>query len=113
MQRRHFLQTSVAALAVTGSSSAIHATTKTPAHHDITISRFKFVPDTLDVRIGDTITWLNKDIAPHTATANDDSWTTDELGKKQSQTLTITTEMSGKYYCVYHPHMKAKLIITS
>ncbi len=113
MHRRRFLQTSVAALAATGSSSALHAATKAPIHHDITIYRFKFVPDTLDVRVGDTITWLNKDIAPHTATANDDSWTTDELGKRQSQTLTVTADMSGDYYCVYHPHMKAKLNIAS
>ena len=113
MQRRRFLQTSVAAVVVTGSSSKLHATTKAPTHYDITITRFKFVPDTLDVHLGDTITWLNKDIAPHTATANDDSWTTDELGKKQSQSLTVTAEMSGDYYCVYHPHMKAKLNITS
>ncbi len=113
MQRRNFLKASVAVLAATGTSSAIHATTKTPTQHNIKISRFKFVPDNLNVRVGDTITWVNEDIAPHTATANDDSWTTDELGKAQSQTLEITADMSGDYYCVYHPHMKAKITIGS
>ena len=42
--------------------------------HVIEIHKMKFQAGMLNVKIGDTVTWVNKDIVPHTATANDKSW---------------------------------------
>jgi plastocyanin len=42
--------------------------------HDVSISGFKFQPDTLTVHVGDTVQWKNSDIVPHTVTATDKSF---------------------------------------
>ena len=39
------------------------------AEHVVTIEGMRFVPATLAVRRGDRVTWVNKDLVPHTATA--------------------------------------------
>ena len=42
--------------------------------HTVVIADMKFVPDTLTVKRGDTVKWVNKDFFPHTATAQDKSF---------------------------------------
>jgi len=42
--------------------------------HIIEIRDFVFSPISVEVKAGDTITWTNFDIVPHTATAIDHSW---------------------------------------
>lgn len=89
-----------------GSAAAANAKT-----HNIDIASFKFSVAELSVEVGDTITWTNKDGAPHTATALDGSWTTKTLKKGESETITVTAEMGREYRCNIHRNMKAKLKI--
>jgi plastocyanin len=77
--------------------------------HDIEIRRFKFVPASLDVRPGDMICWTNFDLAPHTATADDDGFDTGILKKGQSQVVEVSEALSRTYHCAFHPHMKARI----
>ena len=41
--------------------------------HEVEIAGFVFTPQTIKVKQGDSITWINRDIAPHTATGSDGS----------------------------------------
>lgn len=77
--------------------------------HTIEISNFEFSPSTLRVRVGDRIKWVNLDIVPHTATANDFSWDTGELKPNESAETLIQAKQSEQYFCRFHPTMKAKL----
>ncbi len=79
--------------------------------HLVEIQGFKFHPDKLRVRAGDRITWSNRDIAPHTATAKDESWDTGEITKGQTRSLSVTPDMSGVYYCRFHPQMTGEILI--
>lgn len=79
--------------------------------HLVEIRGFKFSPDKLRVRAGDRITWSNRDIAPHTATANDESWDTGEIKKGETKSMRVTSGMSGGYFCRFHPQMTAELVI--
>jgi plastocyanin len=81
------------------------------SHHEVKIKSFAFEPQEITVRVGDTVSWTNLDIAPHTATGLDHVWDTGELGRQVSRTLTVTSEMAGEYYCVFHPHMKAIMTV--
>lgn len=99
-----------AAMVVLVSGLLASAGTALSAEHVIEIRRFKFVPATLNVRIGDTVTWINRDIAPHTATATNKSWDTKQIQRQKSSSLTVTKGMSGAYFCRYHPHMKGTLV---
>lgn len=77
-----------------------------PVVHEVTIKRFTYEPEHLQVRVGDSIRWTNLDIAPHTASADELSWDTGELKKGESAEIVITDGMELKYFCVFHPHMK-------
>ena len=79
--------------------------------HVIEIKDFQFVPAVLEVKVGDTVTWVNRDYAPHTATAEDDSWDTGNLDFKKKARITISAKTGSTYYCLYHPNMKGSLII--
>ncbi len=91
--------------------SKAKASGELPATHKVEIRKFKFVPDHLAVKPGDTIIWTNLDIAPHTATANDKSWDTGRLNKGQSKSVVVSNAMTAEYYCRFHPSMKAGLQI--
>lgn len=79
--------------------------------HQIKISNFEFAPAILNVKIGDTVNWMNTDIAPHTATARDKSWSTKTLKKGEQQEIIISKDMSLDYFCRFHPMMKAALTL--
>ncbi len=78
--------------------------------HIVEIKEFEFVPPQLTVSVGDTIKWINRDIVPHTASANDGSWDTKELKLGESKTITVSKGMLTDYFCQFHPNMKAKLV---
>jgi plastocyanin len=79
--------------------------------HVVEIVAFKFVPNTLEVKVGDTITWVNRDIVPHTATADDFSFDTGQLKQNELASITVTPSLSFSYICKFHPKMKATIIV--
>ncbi|MEM7191121.1 MAG: cupredoxin domain-containing protein [Pseudomonadota bacterium] len=112
--RRHIIGAAAAATAASAlavlrpiSVSADTGATK----HIVKITGFSFEPAELTVAPGDSVTWTNRDIAPHTATAFDGSWDTGTLEKDQSATLVINEDFAGEYFCVHHPTMKAEITV--
>ncbi|WP_052741687.1 cupredoxin domain-containing protein [Kiloniella litopenaei] len=78
-------------------------------NHSIEIHNLVFVPEVITVCPGDKIRWINRDISPHTATALDGCWDTQELTLNQHRTLIVTEDMAGEYYCLFHPHMRGEI----
>jgi plastocyanin len=87
------------------------ATVKAAAATGVTIQNFKFSPGTSSVHVGDTITWTNRDIAPHTATAKDGSFDTGTINKNKSGSHTFTKAGSFAYICSIHPSMKGTVTV--
>ena len=81
--------------------------------HEIEISQFRFTPDRLMVRPGDEVRWTNRDLAPHTVTAQDRSFDSGRIGKDESWSLVITEDTTEEYFCAFHPRMQAVLEIMS
>ena len=80
--------------------------------HEVAMRRLAFEPEQLDVAIGDSIRFTNHDLAPHTATAEDGSWDSGTLAKGDSATLEVTADWGTDYFCAFHPHMTARLVIS-
>lgn len=80
------------------------------ADHAVAIKGMKFVPATIEVAAGDTVTFTNEDSAPHTATASDGSFDTGRLGKGQSATVEIEGAGSFDYICLLHRSMKGRVV---
>ena len=111
--RRSILKGCAAAFAAAAFSRphASVATSGAPFEHRVEIARLKFTPDRLRVRVGDTISWTNRDIAPHTATSLDRSWDTGRIDKDETKSIVVTADLSPAYFCRFHPNMKAHLEI--
>jgi plastocyanin len=70
-----------------------------------------FKPDTVRVRVGDAVHWVNGDLVTHTVEADDGSWTSGDLRAEQRYTRTFTTPGSFPYHCGPHPHMRGVVIV--
>lgn len=90
-----------------------HGAAQPRTDHFVEITGFKFKPATLAVRAGDTVTWVNRDIAPHTATAADGSWDTGKLARGEQKSLQIKPDMAADYVCRFHPVMKARITLVA
>lgn len=74
---------------------------------EVLIEDFAFDPPHIEVSVGDTVTWTQgADDAPHTATADDDSFDSDNLSD-EGETFEFTFEEAGEfsYLCSIHPEM--------
>ena len=80
-----------------------------PQRHTVELRDFGFVPASLTVQPGDSVTFVNHDAVPHTATADDGSWDTGEL--LANGTKTVAVKGAGGYKCVYHPVMKGAIAL--
>ncbi|MGB0848697.1 MAG: cupredoxin domain-containing protein [Thiolinea sp.] len=81
------------------------------AEHKIAIKGMAFSPAELSVEVGDTLTFTNEDLAPHTGTATDKSFDTGILNQGESKTVEITKEGTIDYFCGVHPSMKGKVTV--
>jgi plastocyanin len=85
-------------------SLAAHA-----AQHTVAIEGMKFVPEVIEVETGDTITWINKDIVPHTATALSGAYNSKLIAPGNSWNFKVKRKGELPYKCDFHPMMKGIL----
>jgi len=71
----------------------------------VDIVEFTYQPDPVVVQVGGKVTWQNQDAAPHTATADDDSWDTGTIEKGKIGSETFKEPGTFTYYCEIHPTM--------
>ena len=81
-----------------------------PTTHKVLIQGFKFVPERIEVAVGDTVVWENKDIVPHTATAKK-GFDSKEIVTGQSWSYVAKRQGRYEYICTYHPTMKGELVV--
>ena len=100
----------LALLILTGSACSDGRSGPPPRRHLVEMRGMQFGPADLVAHAGDTVIWINRDIVPHTATADDGSWTTGHLAHGDSVRRVITDAEAGAYHCELHPAMKASLM---
>ena len=86
--------------------SAIAEDKKSSAiEHKIDIRSFLYDPDPIYAKEGDTITWTNHDIVPHTATVTKTGIGTGDIPALKSRSITVEEPGSLTYICRYHANM--------
>jgi plastocyanin len=63
------------------------------------------------VKAGDTIVWVNKDLFPHTATASNSTFNSQVIAAGASWKYVAKKKGAFAYTCVFHPTMKAALLV--
>ncbi|HEV2442711.1 MAG TPA: cupredoxin family copper-binding protein [Steroidobacteraceae bacterium] len=82
----------------------------TPGHsHQVIIDGMRFNPQTLVVRRGDRITWINRDPFPHTVTSTDGKFDSHQIAPDGSWTYVARKAGEYDYVCTLHVTMKGKL----
>ena len=76
----------------------------------VIISQMQFIPATLNVKIGDTIVWINKDLVDHDVTSDKgESFYSDTL--HVGSTWKMVVRDSAGYHCSIHPTMLGRLAL--
>lgn len=99
-----------AVLALAGAAAS--GSSETPLrHHRVDIRGLTFHPRELHVAPGDTVSWVNHDIVPHTVTATDSGWDSGEVSSGGRFTRVVEGSGARPYTCRYHPTMAGMLIV--
>lgn len=79
-----------------------------PASHTITIEASEFKPPVVEMKVGDAVTWANRDFFAHNATATgtgDLSFDSGSVAADTSWTFTPSRPGDYRYTCKFHPIM--------
>lgn len=90
--------------------AAVRQTAARPAA--VEIKNMHFVPDTLTVAAGTTVTWENGDSNPHTVTDKGRVFRSAGLDTGDSFSYTFTSPGAFTYFCTIHPMMIGKIVVT-
>jgi plastocyanin len=102
------LNLSVAALAGEMKDAGAAASNK----NQIEIKDFHFSPQTLTVKSGETITWINRDEEPHTVVSVEKQFKkSSPLDTDQSFTITAGAPGTYTYFCSVHPKMTGTIVV--
>jgi len=81
--------------------------TTTQAANVVLIENHAFNPASLTIKVGDSVTWTNKDSASHNVIFAD--FESDLMKKEDSFTHTFDTAGTFKYICGPHPYMEGTI----
>src|SRR5262249_3509923 len=89
----------------TGTSSGATTTVAIPVGHQA-LTRTAFAPDSVSVKVGDSIMWVNNDSIAHTSTANNGTtFNSGTIAPGGSFKTTFATAGTFAYHCAFHPGM--------
>jgi plastocyanin len=82
-----------------------------PSSTTVDISNHAFNPAQLNVAPGTTVTFVNNDTEPHTATADDGLFDTGVLEPGTSYDVWLDGSGTVAYHCELHPEMQGTIIV--
>lgn len=96
--------TILAAVVISGCTS----TTNT-----VTIQNMSFNPSTLNIQVGTTVTWINKDSTTHHVVSDTGVFDSGDLSTGMSYNYTFNQTGTFPYHCSIHPSMKGTIVVTT
>jgi plastocyanin len=74
-----------------------------------------YSPNPIEVKVGDTVTWINNDSSPHTVTSssssNDSNFDSDVLQRGEAFSFTFDRGGEYPYFCTLHPSMVGTVVV--
>lgn len=75
----------------------------------VSINSFKFSPETVTIKVGQTVLWKNEEKVSHTIAI--DGVESDELFQGDAWTHTFDEAGTYEYVCGIHPSMKGTVVV--
>jgi plastocyanin len=83
-----------------------------PQKNQIVIKDFHFTPETLTVKSGEKVTWINRDEEPHTVVSVQKQFKkSGALDTDQEFTVTAGAPGTYTYFCSVHPKMTGTIVV--
>ena len=95
-------------VAVSGCTSQTQSAANT-----VTIQNMAFNPSTLNVKVGTTVTWINKDSVTHDVVSDTGLFTSGNLTNGMSYNYTFNQTGSFPYHCAIHPSMTGTIVVST
>jgi plastocyanin len=70
-----------------------------------------FMPDQLNVAVGETVTWTNTDSVAHTSTSDAAGWDSGIVAPGGHFSSTFQTAGTFSYHCAIHPGMVGTVVV--
>ncbi|HKA14560.1 MAG TPA: cupredoxin family copper-binding protein [Myxococcota bacterium] len=90
---------------------AVRASAAGETGAQIEIRNFQFVPATVEVRAGETITWVNDDEEIHSILSGEGLFTSPGLDGEQRFSYRFEKPGTYEYRCALHPQMKGVVVV--
>ena len=71
-------------------------------------------PNPIEIKVGDTVTWINNDSSPHTVTSSsskDINFDSDVLRRDETFSFTFDRKGEYPYFCTLHPSMVGTIVV--
>ena len=106
-------------LGVEGSGNSVQQSTATLLPSNSTVVRIvanagsnSFIPNPEEVKVGETVTWINDDSGRHTVASKDGVFNSELMGRGQSFSYTFDKAGEYPYSCSPHPNMGGTVVVT-
>src|SRR5215212_2702421 len=106
-------------MGIEGSGNSVQQTTATSIPSNSTLVKIvanagsnSFSPNPVEVKVGETVTWINDDSGRHTVTSKDGTFDSGVMGKGQSFSFTFDKSGQYPYFCSPHPGMVGTVVVT-
>jgi plastocyanin len=111
--RRALAQAAAVALAFGAALTLAAPATAAGEHRHVEISQYMYMPTSLTVEQGETVTWTNEDEVEHdvAVTSGPASFQSPMLAKGKSWSFTFSVVGPYSYICSVHPDMKATVTV--
>ena len=84
----------------------------TPTKNQVVIKDFHFNPETLTVKSGEKVTWINRDEEPHTVVSVQKQFKkSSALDTDDEFTITAGAPGTYTYFCSVHPKMTGTIVV--
>jgi len=77
----------------------------------VDVKSLRFARGSIEVEVGTTVEWRNRDPLAHTVTADSGAFDSGEISPEARWSYTFTTPGTFSYHCTPHPHMKATVVV--
>ena len=79
--------------------------------HRVEITGMAYALPELTVAPGDTVVWVNRDIVPHTVTADERQFDSGSISPSAEWSFVARERGRFPYTCTFHPVMKGVLLV--
>lgn len=78
----------------------------------VLIKQNTFMPDSMTVKVGDTVTWVNQESYAHNVIGDNGAFMSPKLATGEKYSFTFTKAGTFTYICSIHPFMHGTIIVS-